>query len=236
MAAFEDFQQNLLDVHIPLFLQRMHDGEIKFDLRTGQNPMTSAPFRRRDDIFLDRLMDSFVEIHDSYERLRDVELYAGRFPFSRTRVDKVRFLRFAVEAWLHELYMLRERLYAFTTTLQRAYRKDARAQRVAFAAESMRQMARHALDGVTRARDSHVHESRFTDIEIRQLSLLRILALREPQQAWLFEAVYIETRRKKREWLQRNNDAVEQVLNEYFGIALPLVFTPSGKLSPPNAA
>jgi hypothetical protein len=90
--------------------------------------------------------------------------------FSRTRVDKVRFLRFAIEAWLHELYMLRERLYALAAMLHRAYRNDQRSPQAVEVAAAMRAIAKHSLDSVVRARDAHVHESRFADTEIRQLT------------------------------------------------------------------
>jgi hypothetical protein len=234
MPAFEDFMRHLLDAHIPVFQRELRAGAITFDLRPGHNPMTAVPLRRRDEIFVQRLMDHFTEIHDSYERLRDVELYVGRFPFTRTRVDKVRFLRFAIEAWLHELYMLRERLYAFAAMLHRAYRSDPRSQQAIDIAAAMRAIARHALDGVVRARDAHVHENRFSDVEIRQLTLLWVMAKREPQHEWLFETMYAETRQRKRAWVKGNNDLIEQLLDNYFETAMPLVFDREGTLLPPT--
>jgi hypothetical protein len=233
VPQFDDFMQYLLDAHIPVFQRELRAGTITFDLRPGYGPMTGMVLRRRDEVFVQRLMDQFAEIHDSYDRLRDVELYVGRFPFPRTRVDKVRFLRFTVEAWLHELYMLRERLYAFAKAVQRAYRRDSRAKQAVNAAAAMRTVAQHALDAVVHARDAHVHESRFVDADIRQLTLLSVMARREPEHTWLFEVRYAEIRKQKREWVTRNNDSIEHMLNDYFAVVLVFVFDPAGKLLPP---
>jgi len=224
---------NLLGAYIPIFRRELRAGSMTFDLRPGNEPMTGMQLHRRDEVFVQHVMDHFAEISDSYERLRDVELYVGRFPFDRTRVDKVRFLRFAVEAWLHEMYMLRERLYAFAAMLQRAYRRDQRSQQAADATTAMRALAKHALDNVVRARDTHVHQRRYSDINIRQLTLLSIAARREPEHTWLFENVYAETRKQKRSWVKQNNDATEKVLDKYFALATEVIFD-RGHLRPPT--
>jgi hypothetical protein len=60
------------------------------------------------------------------------------------------------------------------------------------------------------------------------------MARREPQHEWLFETVYGETRQRKRKWVKGNNDLIEQLLDNYFASAMPLVFGRGGTLLPPT--
>jgi hypothetical protein len=98
----------------------------------GENPdAIPPPPMRRDERFITQVFRGFSEIHSSLERLKDMKVYLGRFPFSRTRVTRDAYLQLMIVAHLGELYVLRLRLIAYTQMIARLYRNDPRAARVA---------------------------------------------------------------------------------------------------------
>jgi len=58
------------------------------------------------------------EIARSLDTMRDVEFYIGKFPYRKTKIAKHRHLQFHVEAFLHELYIMQERLRFSRHTLE----------------------------------------------------------------------------------------------------------------------
>lgn len=68
--------------------------------------------------YLSKVFDSYTEITKSLDVLSDIEFYISRFPYRNTSIPKHRHLQFHAEAYLHELYLLEQRLKMFPTILQ----------------------------------------------------------------------------------------------------------------------
>lgn len=121
-AALERFRASVLFVLRREFL----------DLSEGKLPPIMAEKRHdaitanlsRDQQLLAEIFWGSVEMWESHEALRDIETYLSRNPYSRLGVDKHRYLRYHVTNYLNEVYILQERLQAFTTGLLRKYRKN----------------------------------------------------------------------------------------------------------------
>jgi hypothetical protein len=70
--------------------------------------------------YLQWLMHHSSEISRALETMRDIEFYIGKFPYRKTRIAEHRHLQFHVEAFLHELYILQQRLLQFLTFIERS--------------------------------------------------------------------------------------------------------------------
>jgi hypothetical protein len=66
------------------------------------------------DIFFGDLFYGFNEIFISFERLKDLEVYISRFPNTKTLIAKIDYLRFLIENYLNEMYLLKERLNKYS--------------------------------------------------------------------------------------------------------------------------
>jgi hypothetical protein len=236
MGAYDEFRENILDAHLPLFQQMLHDGSIVFATRPSDEPMTITPPSRRDDLFLDRLMDEFVEIKHTFDRLRDSEIYIRQYPFRTRKLDKVRYLRAMIEAHLNEIYVLAQRLEAMAKFITRAYRRDARAVEIKRSMDEVVTLVQQSLKDVNAARGHHVHRARFQDRELRQLGMMWIVAQRKPDLTSNFETVYRGIKRSKLKWVTDNNALIEKLLDECFKLVDPVVFTRSKGLRPPAVA
>ena len=148
-------------------LQRTILGEPETPYEPG--PMT------RDQQFAVKMFREFAEIHTCIERLKDFETYVSRFPFARTRITRDAYLQMVVEAHLHELYLLRERLISLAKRIARAYKKDAESKRIARIANALEEFVLKALGSFTTVRGNHVHVRRYTHADIDRLRLISIL-------------------------------------------------------------
>jgi hypothetical protein len=75
---------------------------------------------------LSKVFDGYFEILKSLDVLCDIEFYISRFPYRTAFIPKHGHLQFYAEAYLHEVYVLEQRLLAFLKVLERAHRKDAK--------------------------------------------------------------------------------------------------------------
>jgi hypothetical protein len=233
MGVFTDFRERMLDHYLDLFSRQLHEGSVTFGVTPSDDPITVTPPTRSDELFLEEVFDWVVEITETYERLLDVELYVRRFPFQRTRINKFRYLRFSVEAYLHEAYMLSERLAGLRNYLVKAYRNDARAATIRTVKRQLSGLISERLGALLDARGKHVHRDRFSDLEIRQLGMMRIVAERKPELRANFEFVYQYTRKKKAAWVRQHNAAIAELLDDFFAIVSPIVLSARGELLPP---
>jgi hypothetical protein len=75
--------------------------------------------------YLQWLMHHASEISTALDTMRDIEFYIGKFPYRKTRIVKHRHLQFHLEAFLHELYILQERLLQFLKFIERRHMRSA---------------------------------------------------------------------------------------------------------------
>jgi hypothetical protein len=58
-------------------------------------------------VFLGQLFRGYVEIWDSYRNLKDIQIYIGRFPYSKDNISKVRNLHYNISNYMNEMYILK---------------------------------------------------------------------------------------------------------------------------------
>jgi hypothetical protein len=198
-----------------------------------------------DERFLQKIFYRFIEISDSYERLLDIETYLTKFPYGNSRITKTRHLRFIVEAYLQETYILKERLISFLKILSRSYRSSQIRVNVDTTVKAQSAMVLRSLEGLIAVRSFHVHTYRFSDKQIDQLKALESLTtILKPDESGdylellkqYYRALYREHRKG---WLRKvkdNNRTILELLNACFENLLQVMFDQDGKLIYPNSS
>ena len=64
------------------------------------------------------------EIMKSFHSLENIKIYIGSFPYKNNKIKKDDYLRYHLENYLNELYILKNRLIAYIDTLIKAYNKS----------------------------------------------------------------------------------------------------------------
>jgi hypothetical protein len=185
------------------------------------------------EIYLKRIFDGFSEIHSSYQALTDIEIYINRFPFSATSVTKPRYLRYHVENYFNEMYLLKKRLLAFLTIIGRSFRKDSRHSAVLAATRPLFRIVSDSLKDVVDIRGRHVHQKRYSDTQIDRLELMELLSRdtkEDDELAMALKPFYkFEYKRIRSEWksqIKRNNETVNKLLMIYSDNLHSILFSP----------
>ena len=185
------------------------------------------------EIYLKRIFDGFLEIHSSYQALTDIEIYINRFPFSATSVTKPRYLRYHVENYFNEMYLLKKRLLAFLTIIGRNFRKDSRHSDVLAATRPLFRIVDDSLEDIVDIRGRHVHQKRYSDTQIDRLELMELFSRTVKEDDELSMALktfyQFEYKRIRSEWksqIKQNNETVNKLLMIYSDNLHPILFSP----------
>jgi hypothetical protein len=180
----------------------------------------------------------FREIHNSYYSLLDIEVYIGRFPYGKTSVSKTRYLAYHMENYLNEVYILKERLNFYCTTVGRMYRNDQTLKNVKETMKTLSDCVQKVLKGTTDARGTHVHKNRFTDEDLDRLSSLE-LANHGPNDIpilkIMYESHYKKTRKKYSLAIKQSNKEIKDLLDGCFEVLYGVVADENRQIRYPKA-
>jgi len=193
--------------------------------------------------FFSKLFYGFSEIASSYYSLVDIETYIGSFPYSKKKISRIRCMNYHIENYFNEIYILRERLLRYLTTVGRLHKKDPNHADILKYTKPLFSLIKDVFDGIVTTRSSHVHERRFKDDDIDRLASLEMLVeyggeeLGEELSFFenLLETDYRIIRKKYKKTFTDNNTEIKKVLDLYFETLSEIVTTKDGKLNYPKA-
>lgn len=179
------------------------------------------------------------EIARSLDTMRDIEFYIGRFPYRKTAIAKHRHLQFHVEAFLHELYILQERLLQFLKFIERQHRRDTFLPGIKAACGVLNDFVIDSMRKGVAIRSSHVHRWRLSDTKIERLQTIRFYTLMPNTKVrkvfkTFYEAEYRKTRKQWRSWITGGIAQAQKLVDAFFDEVYKLVFDGKDKLTYPS--
>jgi hypothetical protein len=195
------------------------------------------------DIFLSIVANGFKEISISFGRLKDLELYISNFPTLKEPIKKADYLRFLIENYLYEIYILKERLNKYTKKIMNSYIEDKRYISIRKACNLLANMVEKNLENIISIRGKHIHQARYSDKDIdRLVSLFLYQEFLDEMKKILsshyiipnFQNEYKNLRKKWKKIFQENNKQIKILLNSYFEVMINIVFNDSGEILYPN--
>lgn len=196
--------------------------------KQGQMPESSK-------VFLTKLFYGFTEISGAYEALRLSEILISIAPPRSKRISHDDYLKYHINSYLQEVYILKERLNSYLTKLQRVYAKTSQSKRFQEQVAPLLDLVKTAFEGIISTRGRHVHAYRYTDEDLNRLSSLTFIS--RFKNDFVDEAKF-EYKWVKRIWSDRvkeNNEATLRLLNLFFERMYGAV-TDNGKVVVPNDA
>jgi hypothetical protein len=198
-------------------------------------PIQTKPSEQ--DKYRGLLYTGFFEIDSSYQAHHDVQEYIRRFPFGTTAITRGRYLRFVIEAYLNEIYILSVRLQNYLNGINKHWRISRKCLDVARLTQQLASLVSQALEPVIKTRGSHVHSSRYKDPNLHSVEALELLALAQGDERAFWELLYVKTYKTvRKDWLKTvraNNTSIGILLDKYFKTLHPLVFDAHSKISYP---
>jgi hypothetical protein len=179
------------------------------------------------------------EIARALDTMKDVKFYIGRFPCRKTQISKHRHLQFHVEAFLHELYILQQRLLQFLVFIEPSTGRTraCRESRPRAACSRLRDRFNEEGDRDSRQPCAQVEDVRHKD---RALAGNQVLHARPPSSELtrvfnaFYEAEYKKTRNQWRGWITDGIAEAQNLVNVYFDEVFKLLFDDRGKLTYPS--
>jgi hypothetical protein len=191
----------------------------------------------RDARFVESLQKAFTEISETFEMIKDIEVYTRRFPYRDTRVSKKRYLVHCQISLIHEVYILRERLAAFLKRVSRLYSKDRRAGHIVQTTEELRQRLLNAYESATRLRSDHVHKSRYCSRRDTLLGMLSALGKYDATgEKWrkMHDEEFRKLRADQLSGIKTLLHALGVYLDSFFSRLEPIVFDSEGVVRFPS--
>lgn len=201
----------------------------------GKRPNQHSP-KVAQAAFARELVLQAGEISACVENLRDIAIYVRNFPFARAGISKHRYLRYHVEGYIQEVFLLRERLRRILTFVGRRYRTDSRGASIAVVIRELNRRVTEAFSVVTTARGVHVHEHRLYDDDLYRLELVEVLGRADPRYARMAAEMYRDVQVEKRNWIAKNNVVTFELADRCFRGLRAIVFTAGGRMRYPPAA
>lgn len=169
------------------------------------------------------------------QTLEDVAIYLASFPHKNKRLTQERYVRYHVEHYYQEAYILQNRLEVLSKRIGRAYRNTEYGQAIKSIAEGLTEVLRLTISEFVAQRGKHVHVERLDDIELRRFSALELLAAHDNRLAPLARAIAQRLRKDTSRWVKHEARRLAALVNGYFGALRILMFTESGELRFPSA-
>jgi hypothetical protein len=234
--GFERFRSSILGVIIPQAERLLEDHESDFSeiyktvLLGGNGRTTIDRKRSKKEDFISKIFKGFTEINDVLERLQNIELYVRRFPYAASSVTRLQYLKYHFENYLNEVYILRERLNSYLTSIKRLYRKDPRKHEIDELVKNIRKTISGSLGSVIEVRGAHIHEKRYDDDDFARLRTLELLIIGDSAFKPFYDKAYKEIRKKKTSLIERNNKETRKIIDVYMDKLYGIVFDKKGEL------
>lgn len=167
-------------------------------------------------IFCSRVFSGFADISATVDALNLAQILVSVAPPRSRKIQRDEYLKYQVNAYLQEVYILKERLIAYPKKLRRAYRGMNHEAYFVRSTQDLHKTVSDALSDIIHTRGCHVHSERFSDNDLDFLSQINLIARFDTK---FEDAANFEYRVVKRSWGQRikeNNNETMKLLNAYF--------------------
>lgn len=181
----------------------------------------SIDFDGKDDFEV--IFRGFMEITDTYEALEfSAKLLSVASPRSK-KIAKEKYIRFVVNTYLQDVYILKERLNAYATKIKRMHDRMGRSGLTEAHIQPLFTPVKEQLQGLVDVRGAHVHQTRFSDERLSEASSFELLVQFDSKFEFYYERTVTQAKREWRKRIESNNKATKKILNEYFGGLLQVV-------------
>lgn len=237
MNGWEEFNKKLVSIAQKEIMENFdkHKGELGeyamnhlFD--TGGPTSMDRDISQREQYFGD-IFYGFNEINDSLETLKDIPVYIRSFPFRNKRITKPRYLRYHIENYFNEVYILKERLIAYLNTIKKAFKSDKHYRKVHKVTKPLYKIITEPLEGILNTRGAHVHEYRIRNRDLSRLETMELLVssgsddVSEKLEGY-YKFSYRQIRKKWKKTFKNNNEQITELLSIYGENLLRILFGP----------
>jgi len=235
MTGYERFGELAVDRVKPL-IGRIDRKELEKAVTDSIEGISRKPIPlglTKEEPFYKDVFWHFGEIRKSLETLEYVPVFINSFRKSKAYreagITSTVHLRYHVEHYLQETYILLGRMDKFMGWLSRVYKKNGRTQESEFVSK-LRSIFDEHMKNFKMVRGSHVHTTRYDDNALNISTLFELVSTSDNEEVKLGAPLFYKL--AKKEWSERikkNNQDLKKSLDMIFEALIPIVFPSAGE-------
>lgn len=207
-------------------------------VRRSGPTVISKKTTRRDKFIANKIFRPMGEILRAMWAIENIAIYVRAFPHKKQSVSPLSYLRYHVENYLNEIYILNTRLISYLNALEKAYSKSEQGREISKKLTPLYSIVSDVFKPYTKARGSHVHVARFSDEEIDRLSTLDLLSKAGDDFGHLMKSIFLSSyRASRKKWadkIVKDSIAIQKLLDVYFGELTKALFRDEHLIIPEN--
>jgi len=214
-------------------------GQAIMNVITQSGPtVISKKSSRRDKFIANKIFRPMSEIFTTIWSIENIAVYVRTFPHRAQGISRLSYLRYHVENYLNEIYILQCRLISYLNTLEKAYLKSEQGPKISEIHKPLCTFINDSLKSYNGVRGSHVHVARFSDEEIDRLSTLELMSMGNDDFGNLMKSIFLRsysaTRKKWADKILKDSMEINKILEVYFEILSKLLFKGERLIVPDN--
>lgn len=165
---------------------------------------------------LNTIFGDFTDISDTYDALIMSETLISVAPPRSKKIEHDKYIKYVVNTYLQDVYILKERLNSYATRIKRIHNKSGRSELTSKHIEPLFDIVKDSFQSIVNTRGGHVHAKRYSDDELNDASTMALISNHSSD----FQLHYDHSIAKaKIAWYERirtNNAETKKLLDLYF--------------------
>ena len=187
------------------------------------------------NVHIQKMALGCMEIIHSVEALDAVSVYLVTESDRPSPITAVQHMRYHYEHYLHEMYILHERIKYFVTIVRDSYKNDAVLTAHNAILDQLIMILGKSTKHVKKTRGQHVHGGqRFEDTDFLRLGILERIASQDKTFRPILRKALREVRKKKLAELRLNKRNIRGFTKLYFRALYPILFDKKGNIRFPQ--
>jgi hypothetical protein len=230
MTGYERFGELAVDKVKPL-IKRIDQKELEKSVGDSIEGISPKPILlglTKEELFYRDVFWHFGEIRKSSENLEYVPIFINSFrkskAYQEASITTTIYLRYHIEHYLQENYILLVRVKAFMDWLSREFKKEGRIRESLFVSK-LKKAFENVTNNLRLVRGYHVHQARYDDNVLNVSTLFEIASSSDDEETKVVAT--LSYKRAKKDWSERikkNNQALKESLDAIFEGLIPIVF------------
>ncbi|GJQ61173.1 MAG: hypothetical protein SCALA702_02260 [Melioribacteraceae bacterium] len=212
---------------------------IRDNLLNGEsNSFLHLKYSVKQQFIVEKVFPKHHEIVISYDKLTNILVFISSFPYRNKRIKKSDFIRYHIENYFQEKYILKNRMIAFAKILLRVYKSDFRHSNYQKEIEELFSTLKDFFKEDYEMRGKHVHQERLKSKKFSRLTLFEMLLYNESEEkeflSQYYDKVYLEVRADWKKILIQDLDRIKEILDDYYNLIIKYLVDENRLIYPKN--
>ena len=169
------------------------------------------------------IFSGYTEISNTFDALKLSGTLISVAPPRSKKINNDEYIKYLINMYLQDMYILKERLNAYATKLKRMHIKAGRKALVDEFIEPLFTDVKSSFDGIVNTRGMHVHSTRYSDDALDDVTQMGLISRYDSSFTPHFNYSYKKAQKLWASRISKNNEDTEKILDHYFSELMKVV-------------